>query len=118
MIIVYGIKNCNTVKKALNFLQENDIVYTFHDYKKSSISRKKLEEWCTQTGFEKLLNRKGTTWRKLDETQQSAIANEAKAIELMIEKTSVIKRPLVEKNGKVIALGFDEEEYKKALNIR
>lgn len=111
MYIVYGIKNCNTVKKSLAYLHEHKIPYQFHDYKKEGISKEKLKGWAAQVGWEKLVNKKGTTWRILDESIKNGITSESKAITLMIGKTSVIKRPLIEKENKVIVLGFDEMEF-------
>jgi len=114
-MIVYGIKNCNTVKSALLWLNKNKIEFEFHDYKKSGVTDAKLAAWCKQVGWESLVNKRGTTWRQLEEGIQKKVVNEKSAIELMMEKTSVIKRPLIEKNGKVVLLGFDEGEYKKVL---
>lgn len=115
IMIVYGIKNCNTVKSALEWLKKNNIEFEFHDYKKLGINQSKLGEWSKQVGWESLVNKRGTTWRQLDETTQKKITNEKAALALMMEKTSVIKRPLVEKNGKVLLLGFDETEFEKKL---
>lgn len=112
-MIVYGIKNCNTVKSAIDWLNKNKVEFEFHDYKKAGITESKLSEWCKQVGWESLVNKRGTTWRQLDEADQKKVVNEKSAIALMLEKNSVIKRPLIEKNGKVIALGFDEEAYQK-----
>jgi arsenate reductase (glutaredoxin) len=114
-MILYGIKNCNTVKSAIDWLNKNKIQFEFHDYKKSGITTAKLSAWCKQVGWESLVNKRGTTWRQLDETVQKKITNEKAAIALMLEKTSVIKRPLIEANDKVILLGFDEAEYKSKL---
>ena len=114
-MITYGIKNCNTVKSAMEWLTKNKIEFEFHDYKKSGITEAKLKEWCKQVGWESLVNKRGTTWRQLDEAVQKKVTNEKSAIALMMEKTSVIKRPLIEENNKVLLLGFDEGEYKKIL---
>lgn len=114
-MIVYGIKNCNTVKAALAWLTEKKVVYEFHDYKKLGVTTTKLSNWCKQVGWESLVNKRGTTWRQLPEADQTKVINEKSAIALMVEKTSVIKRPLIEKNGKVILLGFDEDTYQKLL---
>ena len=111
MIIVYGIKNCNTVKSALGWLMKNKIDFEFHDYKSKGITEPKLKDWSKQVGWENLVNKRGTTWRQLDEKTQSKITNEVSAIELMKEKTSVIRRPLIESKGEVFALGFDEKNY-------
>jgi arsenate reductase (glutaredoxin) len=112
---IYGIKNCNTVKSAIDWLNKNKVEFEFHDYKKSGITKAKLNVWSKQIGWESLVNKRGTTWRQLDETIQTKVTNEETAIALMMEKTSVIKRPLIEKNGKVFLLGFDEAEFKKKL---
>ncbi len=112
-LIVYGIKNCNTVKNALTWLDKHKIAYEFHDYKKLGVTADHLKNWSKQVGWESLLNRKGLTWRQLPESVRESVKSEATAIKLMIEKTSAIKRPLIEKKGKVIALGFDEGEYEK-----
>lgn len=109
---VYGIKNCNTVKSALDWLKKNKIEFDFHDYKSKGITEAKLKAWSKQVGWESLVNKRGTTWRQLDEAVQKKVTNEKAAIALMLEKTSVIKRPLIEKDGKVLVLGFDEGVYK------
>lgn len=114
MLTVYGIKNCNTVKKSLDWLKKHKIEFEFHDYKTKGIDAAKLRDWSKQIGWEKLVNKKGTTWRQLDEKIQNKVTTEKTAIDLMTEKTSVIKRPLIESKNKVLALGFDEAEYKAA----
>lgn len=111
MYTVYGIKNCNTVKKALDFLDRHEIPYEFHDYKKQGITKAKLSEWAAQLGWEPLINKKGMTWRGLDEDVKTGVTNKKAAIALAQEKTSMIKRPLIERGGKVIALGFDQSLY-------
>jgi Spx/MgsR family transcriptional regulator len=110
---VYGIKNCNTVKSALDWLKKKKVEFEFHDYKAKGITEAKLKEWSRQVGWESLVNKRGMTWRHLDESAQKKVTSEKSAIKLMKEKTSVIKRPLVESNGKVVVLGFDEVEYAK-----
>ena len=114
-MIVYGIKNCNTVKSALDWLKRNGVDFEFHDYKTKGISEEKLKGWSKQVGWEALVNRKGTTWRQLDDTTKKRINSEKEAIALMISKTSVIKRPLLEKDGEVLTLGFDEDVFRKKL---
>jgi Spx/MgsR family transcriptional regulator len=114
-MIVYGIKNCNTVKSALDWLKKNDLEFEFHDYKSKGIADAKLRQWIKQVGWESLVNKRGTTWRQLDDSTQSMITNEAAAISLMKEKTSVIKRPLIEIKDKVVTLGFDEGAYAEIL---
>src|SRR5688572_15341730 len=110
---IYGIKNCNTVKSALDWLKKQKIDFEFHDYKSKGITEAKLKEWSGQVGWESLVNKRGTTWRQLDEAVQGKVINEKSAIALMKDKTSVIKRPLLEKDGKVLTLGFDESAYRK-----
>jgi len=112
-MIVYGIKNCNTVKSAVDWLQRHNIDFEFHDYKSKGITEAKLKTWSKQVGWESLVNKRGTTWRQLDEQVQKKITNEKNAIALMMEKSSVIKRPLIEQDGKVIVLGFEEESLAK-----
>jgi arsenate reductase len=111
-MIVYGIKNCNTVKVSLSWLRQHKVDFEFHDYKTKGIAEAKLKGWIKQVGWESLVNKRGTTWRQLDEATQSKIKNEKSAIALMKDKTSVIKRPLIEIDGKVAALGFEEGEYR------
>lgn len=111
MYTVYGIKNCNTVKKSLDYLNAHQIPYSFHDYKKAGVTKKMLANWASQIGWESLINKKGTTWRMLDDATKAAVTNKNAAFDLAIAKTSVIKRPLIELDGKVIALGFDEQTY-------
>jgi Spx/MgsR family transcriptional regulator len=111
-LILYGIPNCNTVKKARDWLESNRVVYEFHDFKKQGVSQQLLENWLTQIPHEKLINRAGLTWRGLEDNTKTGIVDNASAIALMQVKTSVIKRPLLEKNGKILALGFSEADYK------
>jgi len=107
---VYGIPNCNTVKKSVDWLKSNDLNFEFHDYKKEGITKEKLQEWSKEFGWEKLVNKKGTTWRALGPEQQQKIINESSAIDLMVEKPSIIKRPVIELGDKLV-VGFDEEQY-------
>jgi Spx/MgsR family transcriptional regulator len=111
---LYGIPNCNTVKKARDWLDANNIAYDFHDFKKQGIDEATIKHWLTQYPWEKLINRAGLTWRGLDETTKSSIADNVAANALMQAKTSVIKRPILVKDGKILALGFDEAAYKEA----
>lgn len=115
MKTVYAIPNCNTVKKALDWLKENKVQYQFHDYKKLGINATQLNAWCKQISWEDLINKKGATWRQLPKDIQEGITTQKDAIALMMEKTSIIRRPIIEENGKIIAIGFDEIAYKKAL---
>ena len=110
MLKVYGIPNCDTVKKVTVWLKNKGIAYEFHDFKKLGISEAKLEEWLTQVPYDKLVNRAGTTFKKLTDEEKAKITDNASAIALMLEKTSVIKRPIVE-SDKILAMGFKVEEY-------
>jgi arsenate reductase (glutaredoxin) len=110
-MIVYGIKNCDTVKKARAWLEEHHIAYEFHDYKTSGIDEKHLRAWLKQIDWQQLVNRSGMTWRKLSDEQRAKIVDDDSALALMMTQTSVIKRPLVEIDGKVKVLGFSAEEY-------
>jgi arsenate reductase len=107
---VYGIPNCDSVKKATNWLQQNNIEFEFHDFKKNGITKQKLKEWCIDLGWETVLNKKSTTWRSLTPEEQSGVMNQQTAINCMAEKTSLIKRPVIEyKSTRII--GFDEARY-------
>ena len=113
---VYGIRNCNTVKKALDWLGDNHIEYEFHDFKKLGISGSKLEDWSSELGWEPLVNKRGTTWKQLEPERKSVVNSKSEAFRLMQEKTSVIKRPVIE-TEKGILLGFDEAAYRKLFEI-
>lgn len=110
-IILYGIANCSSVKKARDWLDGNNITYTFYDFKKLGATTPIVQNWLTQFPHEKLINRAGLTWRGLDDTSKNSITNNAAAIALMQAKPSLIKRPILELNSKIIALGFDRENY-------
>jgi len=107
---IYGIKNCSTVKKALDWLQLNHINFTFHDFKKEGVSAEKLQEWSQKVGYEKLLNKQGLTWKQLDPDKKATIIGQKEALQLLHDKNSMIKRPVLELGEKVV-LGFKEEEY-------
>lgn len=111
-ITIYGIKNCETMKKARAFLDKKRIDYDFHDYKTQGIERAKLEGWAKKAGWETLLNRAGTTFRKLPEKEKDGLT-EKKAIALMLKQPSMIKRPVLEIGGGKILVGFRPEEYAK-----
>jgi Spx/MgsR family transcriptional regulator len=113
MIKMYGIPNCDTIKKARKWLEANDLDYEFHDYKKQGVPEKNLKKWVKQAGWETLLNRRGTTWRKLPEDVRENI-DEASAIEVMMDNPSAIKRPVLEKDN-ILLIGFNQEEYDKLL---
>lgn len=116
-ITIYGIKSCSTMKKAFIKLDDLSIDYTFHDYKKQGIDKDSLQRWVDELGIDKVLNKRGTTWRKLDDEQKEAAdADVHKAIDLLVENTSMIKRPIVEGEvaGKSVLLcGFDEDDFDK-----
>ena len=116
-ITIYGIKSCSTMKKAFTKLDELGISYDFHDYKKQGIDKETIQRWVNELGIDKVLNKRGTTWRKLDEEQkQAADSNMDKAIDLLIDNTSMIKRPIVEgelpdKNKPILLCGYDKTEF-------
>ncbi|MHB1591128.1 MAG: ArsC family reductase [Sulfuricella sp.] len=114
---LYGIPNCNTVKKARTWLTGNGIAIPFHDFKKQGVSEALLQAWLKQIGWEKLVNRQGATWRQLPDEAMATVCDEASAIRLMLEKSSVIKRPVLEMDGKII-LGFDEAAYQSLFGIK
>ena len=107
--MLYGIKNCDTMKKARAWLEEHDVEYAFHDYKLEGIDKTKLQEWIAVVGWEKLLNRAGTTFRKLPDAQKQDL-DEKRAIALMLEQPSMIKRPVLER-GRKLLVGFSPEAY-------
>jgi Spx/MgsR family transcriptional regulator len=109
---VYGITNCNTVKKALDWLKENHVDYEFHDFKKLGVSAEKLNEWDTRAGYEKFMNKQGLTWKQLDPTVKETITGKEPALKLLQQKTSMIKRPVIEDNG-FLFFGFDENTYEQ-----
>lgn len=111
----YGIPNCDTVKKARKWLDEKGLAYTFHDYKKEGADPAKLAAWSDGAGWEALLNRRGTTFRKLDEADRADM-DRAKAIGLMEAHPSLIKRPVVEHPGGLL-VGFDAAQWEAALKI-
>lgn len=110
MIKVYGIPNCDTVKKAIDFLKKNKIDFEFHNYKKDSITAAKLKEWCKQKGWEMLLNKRSSTWKNIMAADNGTVDNEAEAVKIMLAYTSIIKRPVIEYNDTII-VGFNEKEY-------
>ncbi|WP_374399921.1 ArsC family reductase [Niveibacterium sp.] len=113
VITIYGIKNCNSMKKAFEWLAANHVDYSFHDYKKSGIDAATLQAWARQVGWQKLLNTQGLTWRGLDASEKSNV-DEAKAIALMVAKPSLIKRPVIS-GGRSLIVGVDEAEFAQAL---
>lgn len=108
---IYGIKNCDTMKKAFAWLDKAGVAYDFHDYKKAGVSKSTLEKWCKTAGWETVLNRAGTTFRKLPDADKEGLT-ERKAIALMLAQPSMIKRPVIEAGAKMI-VGFKPEIYDK-----
>ena len=106
MRTVYGIPNCDTLKKSLAWLKENGLEYQFHDYKKQGITSEKLNEWLAQTDYQTLINRAGTTWKQLSDEQKTMVKDNESAIALMLQKPSLIKRPVIEQNDKIIKIGW------------
>ena len=111
-ITVYGISNCDIIKKTFDWYKKKNIPVDFYDYKKYGIKKEKLAEWCKEVGWELLLNKKSTTWRSLSLEDQQKVINEKMAIQLMMEYTSIIKRPVIEMNNKII-VGFNETYFTK-----
>jgi len=112
-VTIYGIKNCDTMKKARTWLDSHDVAYAFHDYKAEGIDKSTLQRWAKDVGWEVLLNRAGTTFRKLDEAAKEGLT-ESKAIALMLDQPSMIKRPVLDLGGKLL-VGFKPDIYAKEL---
>jgi Spx/MgsR family transcriptional regulator len=113
---IFGIKNCDTMKKARAWLDGHGVEYVFHDYKAQGIDAAHLRRWAAEAGWETVLNRAGTTFRKLSDAQKSGL-DERKALALMLEQPSMIKRPVLEAGGRLL-IGFRPEEYAKAFGAR
>ncbi|WOZ78664.1 ArsC family reductase [Kosakonia sacchari] len=116
MITMYGIKNCDAIKKARRWLESQQVEYRFHDYRSDGIHADLLRTFVGELGWEALLNTRGTTWRKLDEAQRATITNDDAAIALMLEMPAIIKRPLLCAPGKPMLLGFNESSYETFIN--
>lgn len=112
-ITIYGIKNCDTMKKARAWLEKRGVPHEFHDYKESGIDRVRLEQWCTEAGWETVLNRAGTTFRKLPDAQKTGL-DARKAVNLMLAQPSMIKRPVLD-TGKRRIVGFKPDMYESAV---
>lgn len=113
MITIYGIRNCDTMKKAFKWLDEHQIEYRFHDYKKAGIDEATLRSWTSALGWDPLINRRGLTWRKLSPQQREKL-DEARAIALMLDNPSLIKRPVLD-TGTGIQVGFEANAYQALL---
>ena len=116
--LVFGIPNCDTVKKARTWLDEQGVAYTFHDYKKQGVPVDRLDAWIKAVGWEVLVNRQGTTWRKLDDATKAGVNDADSAKALMLANASVIKRPVIEQDGQVRVVGFDEKKAAVLLDQR
>jgi len=113
-ITIYGIKNCDTMKKARAWLDKQGVAYDFHEYKTKGIERERLERWAKKAGWETLLNRAGTTFKKLPDKDKENVT-EKKAIALMLAQPSMIKRPVLELSGGMLLVGFKPEQYEESL---
>lgn len=112
-VILFGIKNCDTMKKAFNWLTSNGVDYEFTDYKKAGVAAAHLADWSQRAGWETLLNKRGLTWKKLTDAERTDV-NETKAIELMTQHPSLIKRPVLD-TGRQLIIGFTPENYAEQL---
>ncbi len=115
MITIYGIKNCDTMQKALKWLTANNLTFTFHDYKVSGIDKSTIAEWLKHFPADKVINTKGTTYKGLSDTEKADVTNKSKAINLMIKNTSLIKRPVWDLGNGSFFLGWDEKELSSIL---
>lgn len=114
-VTLYGIPNCDTVKKARAWLAGQQVEAQFHDFKKQGVPEDRLDHWLATVGWEKLLNRQGTTWRKLDEATQAAVTDAQSARSLMLAQASVIKRPVVEWNARDVTVGLAFADWQARL---
>jgi Spx/MgsR family transcriptional regulator len=108
---LYGIPNCDTVKKSRNWLTEHGVAYEFHDFKKHGVTEAVLEGWLKQIGWQRLLKKTGPTWGKLPTEVKTSIKDDATALSLMLQHPNIIKRPVLVRDGKVLATGFNLTEY-------
>ncbi len=114
-ITLYGIPSCDTVKKARAWLGDHGVAHQFHDFKKQGVPEARLDHWLAAAGWEKLVNRQGTTWRKLDDTAKAAVTDAGSARALMLAQPSVIKRPVVEWSASEVTVGFDAQAWQARL---
>jgi Spx/MgsR family transcriptional regulator len=110
IVRLYGIPNCDTVKKAIHWLEENKLPFEFHDYKKDGVPKDKLKQWCDSKGWETLFNRRSTTWKELSALENKDVKTQSAAITTMLQHSSIIKRPVIEFNNEII-VGYNEKEY-------
>lgn len=118
MIKLYGIPNCNTVKKARDWLAQHDVMVEFHDFKKAGLDDETAQNWLQQRDQSYLINRKGLTWRALSDEQKQQVKDDTSVLSLMKDKTSVIKRPILEQDGKLLHAGFDAAVYAELFNVK
>ena len=111
MLTLYGIKNCDTVKKARRWLEDHGVAYQFHDFRQDGLDKKQLSGWVEQLGWEAVVNKRSTTWRNLSDKDKE-ITTDAQAVKLLATNPTLIKRPILEKN-KILLIGFKEADYKK-----
>src|ERR1700726_4962474 len=116
-VVIYGIKNCDTMKKARAWLEKHGVDYSFHDYKTTGIERERLQQWCKTVGWEMLLNRAGTTFRKLPDRDKAGV-DAKKAVALMLAQPSMIRRPVLDLGGGKLLVGFKPELYDAAVTAR
>lgn len=116
MVTMFGIKNCDTIKKARRWLENHGINYQFHDYRVDGLTAERLQTFIDALGYEALLNTRGTTWRKLDESRRTSINDASSAKALMLEMTSIIKRPLLCTPSKPMLSDFNENRYQQYFN--
>jgi Spx/MgsR family transcriptional regulator len=114
---IYGIKNCDTMKTARAWLERHGVDYSFHDYKTAGIERQRLEQWCKTLGWEMLMNRAGTTFRKLPDKEKVGV-DAKKAVALMLAQPSMIKRPVLDLGGGKLLVGFSPDQYGAAVADR
>jgi arsenate reductase len=114
LVTLYGIPNCDTIKKARKWLSEHSIDCSFHDYRKQGIDLEQLQVMASQLGWEAMLNRRGTTWRALSETVKSQI-DEASALQLMLDNPAIIKRPILQQDGR-LHIGFSNQQYQEVFD--
>ncbi len=115
-LVLYGIPNCDTVKKARAWLADREVSVQFHDFKKQGVPPDRLDAWLAAAGWDQLLNRQGTTWRKLDDASKAAVSDAQSARSLMLAQASVIKRPVVEWGSNAVTVGFDAADWQSRLD--
>jgi len=115
MTTLYGIKNCDTVRKARKWLETHNITYHFHDFRADGLTGEQLQRWCKLAGWETLLNRRGTSWRQLPPQTRDNI-DEASALELMRQNPTLIKRPVLERDDGALLIGFSESEFQRTFH--